>query len=90
MRGEVGEPITYAKVEGPPNNWFGLRIIDLDTGREVDAVIEVNTVEGWCVHYLRGADGKFYLDSSDKVATERLVGRFEIRPPRHRRRERRT
>jgi hypothetical protein len=75
--------IVYAKVDGPPDNWHGLRIIDLDTGQEVLDVIEVNAAEGWLISYKRNSAGNFFLDPAkpDEIARQRVEGRFEIRRP---------
>lgn len=43
----MSDEITYAKVNGPPDDWMNLKVTDLDTGKEAGRVIEVNTVEGW-------------------------------------------
>lgn len=77
------EALTYAVVGGPPDDWNGLTIFDLDTWKEVKEVIEANTVEGWLVRLRRNDDGQFFIDPehSDEVAKERLTGRFEIRRP---------
>ena len=79
----MGDPITYAKVGGPPAGWSGLIIIDMSTGAEVPDVIEVSAVEGWLVRANRDEQGCIYADPDkpDEVATERLVGSFEIRRP---------
>lgn len=78
------KPITYAVVGGPPDNWLGLRVFDIDTGLEIDEVIECNTVEGWLVRYKPGEDGLIYTvgEGDDaEAASERLEGRFLIVPP---------
>ncbi len=73
-------PITYARVYGPPADWRGLKVYDLNTGQEVKGVVEVNTVEGWVRRYreyvpgFRDARGRF----SRQPLQERLTGRFEI------------
>jgi hypothetical protein len=73
--------ITYAKAGGPPDNWWGLRVFDLDTGQEVLDVEECNTDEGWLIRHKRDGKGNFYVDpGTDKIASERVEGRFEIRP----------
>jgi hypothetical protein len=79
----MAEPITYANAGGPPANWHGLRIFDLESGQEVTQVVEVNTVEGWLIRYKLNEEGRLYLDpeNPEQAARERLTGRFEIRPP---------
>lgn len=76
------ETITYAKVDGPPDDWFALRIFDTRTGDELFDVVEVNAAEGWLVRAARNDAGEFYLsgDPADpEVAKERIDGAFEIR-----------
>lgn len=75
--------ITYAKVDGPPDDWMALKVIDLDAGQEVRMVLEVNTFEGWLIRN-RADDGGEPLidpDKPDEVAKERIEGRFEIIRP---------
>jgi hypothetical protein len=70
------ELVTYAKVDGPPTDWSRLVVIDLQTGEQLDHVIEVNAAEGWAVVH----DRPFRIDpATDKLATVRVEGRFEIR-----------
>lgn len=75
------EPLTYAVVGGPPDDWNGLLVFDLDSGEEVREVIEVDTSEGWLVRLKRDENGQFFIDpdAPDEAAKERLEGRFEIR-----------
>jgi len=76
------DEITYAKVNGPPDDWYGLRIFDLNSGAEVGEVIEVNTAEGWLVCYAPDDDGVLRVDQATGTAkTKRIEGRFEIRRP---------
>ncbi|KQW79717.1 hypothetical protein [Brevundimonas sp. Root1279] len=77
------EPLTYAKVDGPPSDWQGLKVIDRATGGEVSRVIEVNTVEGWLIRYRLNERGLIFSDPDrpDEAATERVEGDFEIRRP---------
>lgn len=72
--------ITYAKVGGPPDNWHEIEIIDLDSGKQLKGVVEVNTAEGWVIAYKDGPDGKPVIEG-DEVVKERIAGRFEIREP---------
>lgn len=46
------QPLTYAKADGPPDDWMLLKVIDADTGEEITDVVEVNTAEGWLVRYV--------------------------------------
>lgn len=74
--------IRYAKVGGPPNNWRGLRIVDLDTGAEIRRVIEVDADRGWLIRLVTDENGRLKLnDTRTEVARERVTGRFEIRTP---------
>ena len=74
--------IIYAKVGGPPDDWHGLRVFDLDTGEEVADVTEVDVAAGWVERYKCNAEGEFFLDETGRrAASERLCGRFEIRRP---------
>lgn len=77
------EAITYAVVDGPPDDWRGLKIFDLDTGQEVDQVVEVNVAEGWMIRYRKDENGRIFIDPDqpDEAAKERIEGRFEIRCP---------
>lgn len=76
----MGKPLTYAKAEGPPADWILLRVIDLETGEEVKLVTEVNTEEGWLIRLATDQGGKTFVDpETDKAATERVTGRFELR-----------
>lgn len=79
----MAEALTYACVGGPPDDWHGLDIIDLDTGKGVFGVVEVNSAEGWLIRLKTDGAGKFFVDPEypDEVAKERVEGRFEIRQP---------
>lgn len=72
------EVALYAKVGGPPWWWHEARIIDLDTGREVERVVEANAVEGWVERYASDENGRAIVEG-DELKVERLTGRFEIR-----------
>lgn len=78
----MGE-ITFAKVDGPPADWRGLRVIDLDTGLELDGVVECDTVERYVIRNRKDERGLPYEDPEKPghVAMERITGRFEIRRP---------
>lgn len=86
--------IRYAKVDGPPPDWVGLRIFDVDTGEEIMEVVEVDCDDGWLIRFKPGSDGKIYscdekdcscvgddLDPNGHIATEKLHGRFRIERP---------
>lgn len=77
------EPITYAKVDGPPEDWRGLKVYDIARGAEVERVIEVNAAEGWLRRYRVNENGDMFLDpdAPARAAEERIEGRFEIRRP---------
>jgi hypothetical protein len=71
--------IGYAKVGGPPIEWSKCKVFDVETGEEIDDVIEASAVGGFCLKYKRSADGKLIVDdANDRVVTERLVGKFRI------------
>lgn len=74
--------ITYAKAGGPPDDWCGLKVFDLDTGEEVTEVDEVNAAEGWLVRAKTDENGNIFLDETGlEIGRERLSGHFEIRRP---------
>jgi hypothetical protein len=77
--------ITYAKAGGPPANWCGLIIVDLDTGLTVSHVLEVDTEEGWVERFETSENGSAitYFDENNQpyLMSERIEGRFEIRRP---------
>lgn len=76
------ERVTYAKIGGPPDDWQQLTIVDLDTGRHLDNVIEIDTANGWAIVYPKDEAGRF-LERDGRWITEMITGRFEIRrdPP---------
>lgn len=67
------EPPTYARVGGPPADWYRLQVRDLDSGELVDAV-EANSAEGWAV-VLRPEQ---YRPGMPGIPTEHVKGRFAI------------
>lgn len=80
----MSEPLTYAKVDGPPDDWQVLRIFNVRTGDEMFDVCEVNAAEGWLIRAARNDAGELYLtgDPADpEIAKERVEGHFEIRRP---------
>ncbi len=79
------EPLTYAKAGGPPDNWRGITVIDLETDLPVCAVIEVDTLAGFVIKQAVGDDGQPIIDwnapGGAAIVAERIEGRFEIRRP---------
>lgn len=75
--------LTYAIVGGPPHDWCGLLIRDLETNALVQRVVEVNTAEGWLIRYKTDDKGQIYVDPAqpDEAARERIEGRFRIERP---------
>ena len=71
----LDEPPTYARAGGPPDDWYSIRVINLDTGAEVRDVVEVDTVDGWVIQQRQASD------VVRKGGHVRLKGRFEIRRP---------
>lgn len=67
------KPLLYAKAGGPPDNWMDLRVIDLDTGQDVQDALEVNVTEGWMIRYKRPLE-----HGPHGPATERVTGRFHL------------
>jgi hypothetical protein len=76
----TAEPITYAKVGGPPHDWCGLRIFNEDTGAELDHVVEINAADGWLVRYAKDERGELILEG-DALKKERVEGNFRIERP---------
>lgn len=71
----------YAKVGGPPDNWSQMLITDLETGEQVDNVVEVNADEGWLIRQVVDEDGHPVLDGEGDdrhIRQERIEGLFEI------------
>lgn len=71
----------YAKVGGPPDVWNRLLITDLETGEQVDNVVEVNADEGWVIVNAVDENGDFILvgeGDEQEVRQDRIEGRFEI------------
>ncbi|KKK40367.1 hypothetical protein LCGC14_3084240 [marine sediment metagenome] len=72
------KPITYAKVGGPPHYWDNLKIFDVNTGKEIKDVIEVDYNEDRCTCYRR-IDGKLVVDPKDDyIERVYLKGKFRI------------
>ncbi len=57
----------------------GFQIVVTLDGAEVRDVLEAHTGEGWLVRAKRNAEGRFYTDDGETVATERLTGLVEAR-----------
>lgn len=71
--------ITFARVDGPPDNWRGLKIFNTATETEVLDVIEVDTVERYLIRYCRDPRGQLVLTpDKEDVARERITGDFRI------------
>lgn len=68
----TAKAMTYCKAGETPG-YRDVVVVDLDTGREVSHVIEVNTAEGWLRRYASW-DG-----ISETRKDVREVGNFEIR-----------
>jgi hypothetical protein len=81
----VDEPLTYAKAGGPPDNWRGITVIDLETEQPVEAVVEVDTLAGFVIKHALDAAGNGVIDwnapGGPAIILERIEGRFEIRRP---------
>lgn len=73
----MSDAITYAKVNGPPDNWRQLRVYDGE--EKLEFCLEVNTVEGWARCHYRDSVGK-WVREGDGLAVERLLSdRLSIR-----------
>ena len=72
--------ITYAKVYGPPDDWNGLEVVDLDTGEKIENVVEANTEEGWLIRHKDDDDGRPTVINGT-IAMEKIEGRFKIQRP---------
>ena len=72
------QTVTYAKVGGPPWDYWNYEVFDVDTGHRVAGVIEVDASHGWLRRHKCDKDGYKYVENN-KVAEERLCGRFEIK-----------
>ena len=70
------DPILYAKVGGPPDNWQQLLI--KWNGVEQDSMLEVNVKEGWGIRYKRDQFNRFVIEN-DVAQSEKIFGIFEIR-----------
>lgn len=42
----------YVKVDGPPDCWCDLEVVDRETGKHIPDVVEVNADEGWFVRHV--------------------------------------
>lgn len=77
--------ITYSKVGGPPVNWHNLKVIDLDTGKEITNVIEVDCEKEWLLRYpdkpidfCAGDPECAKCSKKPHIRTERLTGNFTL------------
>lgn len=82
-------PIIYARVGGPPDDWVGLEIIDLDADSPVSNVIEVDTRAGFVLRYVGDKDLQVCHGSprcalcgesepGSHAKAERIEGRYRI------------
>ena len=65
----------YAKVDGPPEDWYKLLVADED-GNVIKDLIEVNCNEGWAVAYDREAIEKGIWSTT--LPTKTIYGYFEL------------
>lgn len=71
--------ITFARVDGPPHNWRGLKVFNTATDTEVRDVIEVDTVERYLIRHCRDPRGQLVLtENKQEIARERITGDFRI------------
>ena len=78
-RAAAADPLRYARVGGPPDNWQGLKIFNEETGAEIDSVVEVDCDLGFIVCHARNEDGEPFVDpQTGEVVVERIEGRFRI------------
>lgn len=70
---EIGDVIHYAKSGELPWDWYRLDVIDLETGKRMLNVVEVNSLEGWAI-----VEGTIREDLPE-IPRERISGKFEIR-----------
>ena len=61
----------YAKVGGPPSDWSKYDVVDMDTGKEVKDVIEVDCKAGWLRRYETSVRGDRRV--------ERVEGNFRLK-----------
>jgi len=66
--------LTYAKVNGPPDDWDDIIVRDLASGEVLEAVIEVNTAEGWAVCYELPPG----FNCAGDLRTRRITGTFAL------------
>lgn len=74
------DPILYARVNGPPENWNLCLVRNLVTGDLIDDVVEVNAKEGWLRRY-KQVNGQPVIRNGELVI-EHIRGKFaiEVRP----------
>lgn len=76
-----GDPITFAKVGGPPAFWYEVEVVDLASLTFLEEVSEVDTLAGYVMVPDRLPDGRVRAPFG-VVAHRRIEGRFAIvRPP---------
>lgn len=69
--------VDYARVDGPPRDWFRLVVIDASTGGEMRDVIEANAVEGWVVRHMRDGEDRL-VRQPHSLRTERVAASIAI------------
>lgn len=67
---------TYAKADGPPDDWMGLEVL-LD-GVVVYDVFEVDTKQGWAIRYAHDEERRPVV-ANGRFVKERVEGAFELR-----------
>ena len=72
----AAKALTYAK-QGD-KGWNRLEVVEGSDVRPMAEVLEVDSAEGWCVRYARGADGRL-LNDGGSLVEERVEGKFTIR-----------
>jgi len=69
--------LLYARVGGPPDNWYEYKVRDRITRAEIPRVREVDVREGWCKVIKTDENGEYIL-SGDSVEEEIIYGDFVI------------
>lgn len=73
----MSDVLTYAKIDGPPDDWWSVCTFDRDTGEFINHVIEVDAEAGWLVRFQTDEAGVF-VTRDGQVVTERIEGRFAL------------
>lgn len=69
--------ITYAKAGETPANWPELTVFNVDTGEEITTCVEINTIEGWMIRFMRHENGSMVIEDG-RLKEERIEGNFRI------------